>query len=157
MNRIIVFCSLLTVSFSAMSAPYWWMKKDDYNILGLYVNAGSDCLFDEEDLMNLAEGEYLRARIKPAGVTNNLMMTVDTLCMKIKNSDGSHGADAVNYNIFFTRRTYTPDEAWIRYGDITYRALYVVSEKHYPKKLMLNTIRDAVSEALTDYLKANME
>ena len=35
MNRIILLCAMLTVSFSVMAEPFWWMKKDDHNSLGL--------------------------------------------------------------------------------------------------------------------------
>ena len=98
------------------------------------------------------EGEYLRARIKRAVSYDNLMINVITVCMKI--IVGTHVGYALNSDTYFS----THDGSWIRYDDIRYGELAITGPNTgQAKTTMLNYIRDDVSEALTDYLKANME
>ena len=161
MNRIILLCAMLTVSFSVMAVPFWWMKKDDPNSLGLLVYADSACPFSTVDLKNMAEGEYLRARIKPtepaAFIDEAVFLRINTTCVAMKAGD-NHIGYAMSYNVFFATIIDTPNTAWMQYSDIGYDGLSVSGEgKEKAKTDLLNFVEESVSAALTDYLKANLE
>jgi hypothetical protein len=159
MNRIMLFCSLLTISFSAMSEPQYWMKKDDPNSLGLFVSADSECPFKKSDLEQLAEGEFLRARIKPTKNPYKLNITLTASCLKITQESGQHMGYALTYSIDFSIRMTEPNKALVAYEDsYAYGGILASgSNKGGAKTYFLTTIRESLSIAITDYLKANLE
>jgi len=155
MNRTILLCALLTVSFSVMAEPFWWMKKDDHNTLGLFVHAGSQCPFNKLDLKKAVEGEYLRARIKPSELlAEPLLLQVTTACLKLNLEGGIYMGYAMHNDVYFTTSIDT-QKTWLRYDDRSYGGMYMTGSQ--AKAYMLNQVQDDVSEALTDYLKANMK
>ena len=156
MDRIILLCAMLTVSFSVMAESQPWMKKDDPNSLGLYVMVGKKCPFDEEDLRDMAEGEYLRARIKPTGGITGLKITISALCQKVTMDGRNIGTNAA-FTLDFSTRTEFPDLTIVRYGPGVLSLLNLSQNKMEAKTKFLTMIRDQLNLALTDYLKANME
>ena len=162
MNRIIVFCSLLTISFGAMSEPQNWMKKEDPNSMGLFAYANGDCPFKIPDLKKQAEGEYLRARIKPTEDISKLSISILASCLEISQGTGlnkERRGYAMTYSIDFTIPMALPVPAYVSYRDsIVYGGIVVSgSNKGEAKTYFLTSIREDLSIALTDYLKANLE
>ena len=157
MNKIILFCSLLTISFSAMSEPQYWMKKDDPNSLGLFITVHKDCPFKERDLRKIAESEFLRARIKPTDDVENLFINISSVCVKQKNTYGQHVGYGMSCTIDFGIRMVLPVPAWVSYEGGSQGILTNGSSKGKAKTEFLDSLRGDISSALTDYLKANME
>ena len=157
MNKMILFCSLLTMSFSAMSEPQYWMKKDNPNSLGLFVMVSDKCPFKQSNLMKLAEGEFLRARIKPTDDMNDLNITIAAVCVKQTNTYGQHMGYGMSYSIDFSIRMVVPVPAYVNYAPNTFGILTNGSSKGKAKTEFLASLREDISSALTDYLKANME
>ena len=155
MNRIILLCAMLTVSFSVIAEPELWMKKDDPDSLGLWVEA-QGCPFDKKELRNMAEGEYLRARIKPTGGITGLKITISALCQKVTMDGRNIGTNAA-FTLDFSTRTEFPDLTIVRYGPGVLILLNLSQNKMEAKTKFLTMIRDQLNLALTDYLKANME
>lgn len=160
MSRVILCCVLLTVSFSLMAEPQKWMKKDDPNSLGLYVfhDYDYDCPFEQSELEKQAKGEYLRARIKPTRNPIDLNITIDTTCSATKNT----ADQLVGYNMYssieFKVKMTEPYASFVSLGGDYYSALITTGpDKDAAKTVFFTSFRDRLSEALTDYLKANFE
>lgn len=156
MNRIILLCAMLTVSFSVMAESQPWMKKDDPNSLGLYVMVGKKCPFDEEDLRDMAEGEYLRARIKPTDDINDLNITINLVCQK-STMGGRHIGTTAAYTIYFASRMFLPKSTYVNYEPGFFIVLTGSPNKMEAKTSFLDSIREELNIMITRYLKANME
>lgn len=157
MNRIILLCALLTHSFSVMAEPKYWMKKDNYNQLGLEVLAGGECPFTASELLKISEGEYLRARLKPTELTNDLGIYIHTNCIKVYNTKGRHEGYTIRYDINFAIKMTMPKIAYVHYDASRWGLQVTVRNEEEAKIDMLHMIRDAVGDSLTDYLKVNLE
>ena len=157
MDRIILLCAMLTVSFSVMAESQPWMKKDDPNSLGLDVNLGKDCPFDIKELRDMAEGEYLRARIKPTDDRNSLHITISALCDNIT-MDGKHIGTSSAYTIDFSTRVNFPD--YITYVDYIPDVFILINtgtKNNEAKTYFLNDIKESLNIMITSYLIANIE
>jgi hypothetical protein len=156
MNRTILLCAMLTVSFSVMAEPERWMKKDDPNTLGLFVMA-SDCPFDIKELRDMAEGEYLRARIKPTYDMSVLTITIKAVCLNSMTGGGRHIGTSAAYTIDFSAMMNFPDYTTVNYTPGAFSILNAGPNKMEAKTSFLTEIREDLNDLITDYLKANFE
>jgi hypothetical protein len=139
-------------SAQAVADPQTWMQRSDPNSLGLFVGLTDDCPITLEEVQSRAEGEYLRARIK---ATESLAfnLTVNIACMTTENQAGEMTGYVIAYEVRFG--TQTAAGANVLYELPDYGLL--LSGGMDEKKFYLDHIRDSVSNALTDYLKANFQ
>jgi hypothetical protein len=154
---ILFFLALLTISFSVMAEPQYWMKKDDYNQLSLDTVAGEECPFTSSDLRNMAEGEYLRARIKPAEFSGALGLSINTTCINIYDNKFRNEGYAIRWDVRFSIRMTMPHIGWVYLAPSNKGIQLTAKGKEEAKALFLDTIRDDLSEALTGYLRINLE
>jgi hypothetical protein len=157
MDRIILLCAMLTVSFSVMAESQPWMKKDDPNSLGLYVDiTGKDCPLDRKELKDMVEGEYLRARIKPTDDINDLNISINLLCQK-STMGGRHIGTTAAYTVYFASRVFLPKSTYVNYEPGFIIVLTGSPNKMEAKTSFLDSIREEINIMITRYLKANME
>lgn len=143
-------CFLLLGAFSVNASAQSWMKQDNPDSLGLYVRVSDDCPITKEELTKRIEGEFLRARIKPTR-SLSLNITVEVLCLSIaQGSSNTVRGHAVNYGIRFGA---TMEVNHFLYDGPNHGSLLIVPKGS--NQYLLDAIRDSVSNALTDYLKAN--
>lgn len=146
-NRIILF-PLLLFAGTAIAEPQDWMKQENPNELALWVSVSSDCPFTREEILNGTEGEFLRARIKPVLSGAGFNLTVAIHCMKVETQGGSHIGFATFSDVRFGRGLFLYDVPW-------YGGLYTIGPDGASK--VKNVVEEIVSNALTDYLKANFQ
>jgi hypothetical protein len=140
------------VSAQAVADPRPWMKQSDPNSLGLFIGMTDDCPMTLEELKSLAEGEFLRARIKQ---TESLAfnLTANIACMTTENHGGETTGYAVSYEVRYG--TQMPSGGNVLYEIPDYGVLLIGGPDE--KKFYLDHIRDSIADALTDYLKANFQ
>jgi hypothetical protein len=145
---------LLAALFStqAVAEPETWMKRSNPNSLGLFVGTTDDCPMTLDEVQELGESEYLRARIKP---TESLAfnLTANISCMTTENQNNEMTGYAISYEIRFGTQTSVGDNVLYEFPD--YGALLIGPPED--KRFYLDHIRDSFSRALTDYLKANFK
>lgn len=152
MFRPILVALLFLVGSETYAAPQDWMKQDNPNELGKFVAvANDDCSITQEELNKAVDGEFLRARIKPV-TSFSLHLNVELTCIKVKNMNNSVLGVAMNYRVMFGT---LKGASFVSYEAATYGNLQISSSES--KEYRLNSVRNAVSNALTDYLKANFE
>lgn len=142
---------LVFVSCAAFAQGNAWMKQKDPNSLGLFVAVDEECPFSEEEVTNVLEGEYLRARIKP---TQSLVLniTVSVTCVLIEDDESVMGYAVSKQVRFGTRLT---NGSLVLYEMPDYGSLDIGGTDS--KRFLMNSISDAVSSAITDYLKVNFQ
>lgn len=152
MLRLILSALLLVVNSYSFAEPQLWMKQENPDELGTFTSVlSSDCSITREELKQTVEGEFLRARIKPISSTS-LHLTVELVCINVKSGSGSPLGTAMSYRVDFGTMI---DGSFVNYDSGSYGNLMVAGKNG--KQYQLDSVRNAVSEALTDYLKANYE
>lgn len=143
---------ILLLGSQCYAAPKEWMKQDNPNELGTFTSVlSSDCSITSEELTQTVEGEFLRARIKPI-VTTSLHLTVELICINVESGSGSPLGTAMYYRVDFGKMK---DGSFVNYDSGSYGNLMVAGKNG--KQYQLDSVRNAVAKALTDYLKANFE
>lgn len=127
-----------------------WMKKENSSELGLYVDTHTSCPFSNADIKNLIEGEFLRARIKPTADLD-LYLQISVTCMNAESGSRQLGY-AVHYDIIFG--TLTANYGLMHHASPSYGSMLLGGMNDI--SFLKNAIRDSASNALTDYLKANL-
>lgn len=148
------FSILLMLLLSNVYAdPQPWMKRENPNELGLFVSTTPECPFTEADITSMAEGEYVRARVKPTeDISWNLTLTVE--CMTTSVSERQVGwAMVVNLRFGTSLRPFV----FVLYEGANYGTLAVGPDDTSGTLYLRNIVKAQVEEALTDYLKANIE
>lgn len=145
----LLIASLLMFSASAHSDNtrlFEYLKVDDFPALDMYVSASAECPFTSDDLWAKVEGELLRARLEYEPLANR-NITIRARCIAIE-----QGSATLGHAIFLS----------IRYGhdlfvyDRELGNLYIYSKSTSPSKV-LSDFSDRVTDALTLYLKANLD
>ena len=150
MRFFTVLALLMLISSPAYSQEAW-MKRENMNELGLYTNVGSDCPFSNAEIKDLADGEFLRARISPIrSLDFNLNITVH--CMVPTNSSGTPRGNVVFYEIRYGTQIGPFENVLYETPDYGSMMIGGTDSKQY----FLDNIREDINEALTDYLRANM-
>lgn len=129
-----------------------WLKQADPNNLGLFVSVDKTCPFSKETLTEKIEGEFLRARIRP---TKSLFLnlTVYVNCLSNLDRNGAPLGYTAAYQIFFGTRLPSGVDVLYESPDRGGVATTGKGEGQY----LVNAIGEGASEALTAYLKANLQ
>lgn len=145
---------LLLWSHSIFAEPKPWMKQLNPNSLGLFAGISSQCPFQESDIVNRIEGEFLRARLKP---TKSLRfnLTIYVRCMSVENRGGNLMGHVVSYEIRYGSQM--PNGENVLYESPNHGSMLIGSTDAESNQYFINAIKDGVSMSLTDYLKANFE
>jgi hypothetical protein len=146
-----IFPALLVFTGIAHADPQPWMKQEDPNSLGLYVTVNTDCLFTEQELTEVAEGEFLRSRIK-ATRSLDLNLTINIICMKVTSKNSSSLGSTVHYEIRYGTLL---SDGNVLYEIPNYGSMLVGDDSS--KQFFIGAIRESITKAITDYLKANFE
>ena len=130
------------------------MKQENPNELRLWVFVEDDCPFTQSDARSLAEGEFLRARIKP---TKDLKfyLDVDVSCLKrsrVTGASQTFSGYAIYADILFgTTGTFATQG--MSYNTPNHSVL--LTGRTNSAQFFKNGIEEQIEKALTDYLKAN--
>lgn len=145
---------LLLWPHSAFAEPKPWMKQINPNNLGLFVGVSSECPFQQADIANRIEGEFLRARLKP---TKSLIfnLTVYIRCMPVENNGGRLMGHVVSYEIRYGSQM--PNGEDVLYESPNHGSMLIGSTDAESNQYFIDKIKDSVSMSLTDYLKANFQ
>ncbi len=147
---LIFSCCTSIVSFAE---PRGYLKRPDFESLGLFVQVGT-CPFTEDELRGELKGEWLRARLK--GYDNFLTrsdylhLSVSVSCLSLESVGGNKTGVAMSYEIFFGTKI---KDSWLLH-DRDYGNL--ASSSLEGKNFLLTSIREGVSRALTEYLESNI-
>jgi hypothetical protein len=136
---------------AAASEPSPWLRQANLDSLGLFVFV-KDCPMPEESVTSMAEGEFLRARLKP---TRSLAMnlTVNVICSETETTEGRKIGYSAAYHISFGTRaagTNVLFEEPSAFGLLS-------GGPDGARKYFLEALREQVSDLLTDYLKENVK
>ena len=146
---LILSCCTSMVTFAE---PQGYLKRPDFETLGLYVSV-SYCPFTNDELTNKLKGEWLRARLKGYDTflsrTDGLHLSVTSSCLEAKVGDQLKGY-AVKYNINYATKI---NEQWMLFDD-SYGSLLVGGTD--AKSYFISSIAESVSKALTVYLESNI-
>jgi len=149
---VLVFVFMLMPPCIAFAESAAWLKQENPDSLGLYSGASNNCPFEKSKLQTILEGEFLRSRIKPSNSTL-LNLTVNVKCLPISNRGGSAMGYAIAYEVRYG--TKTANGEYVLYESPDHGSLLVGDKDS--SQFILDSIRDSVSESLTEYLKANVE
>ena len=135
----------------------------------LYAQSGNCPGSSYEDEV---DGELVRARIKPTsslfGAFNRLFLKVNVRCLEEQDRPGNY---LYEYDVYFAelasdddiissraQRLFEPFIAgyFLRLYDPSYGSFGQTGNKRSAESVIRESLRDAVSNALTDYLKANL-
>lgn len=152
MSKLIIFLMLIATSSVSLASTPQWMKTKDIDSLGLYVFVKESCPFSKAEVREKIEGEYLRARIKPTD-SIDLFIEVDVSCLDAQIADRSVGY-VVSYETSFG--TYFLDTIMM-YRFPQYGSLAVGNGDASSLDFFVNSIAESVEDALTDYLKVNLQ
>ena len=144
----------LSLSAIGWAEPKWWMKKEDPNSIYLSYAQGDACPGAYEDVVS---GALVRARMKrqPHWMAGELVLTVGVSCLKDDQDALVVYAITVKFGRFVINRQDDSDFDLALYDFTPYDVFGFVGKNHWEK--IRGYVRDAVEEALTDYLKANFD
>lgn len=135
---------LLTFTANAQSE-----YEKESSTLGIDLSVSPACSFTQADLHERIEGEFYRARLKPAK-NSKLDPTVDVLCVEVKNVSGVKTGHAISYEVRFR---FNGDGLKLLMDEPNYGQLVISGPDADAPYFLMNHIRDDVSLALTFFLK----
>ncbi len=150
----LMYVLLVILSTSAHSASTEWMRKEDPTSLGLYVLALNECPFSSNDVERRIEGEFVRAGIKPTKDTS-LFINVEYVCLPQQSVSGHIRGNSVSMDVKFG--TQHPNSAFVLYTSPIYGTLVHGGTGSDSAQYFINELTQRASNALTDYLMANLE
>lgn len=136
------------------------LKKNDPNVLYFTLFFDDDCPGTQSSYEETVEGELLRARIKPKSgwSYNETFLHTDVSCTNPDNRVVAYDI-SVHFGEFQRVSAPAPNELEFHmilhakpYGAFGFRSVYSTEEIERDLK---SSLRESVSEALTDYLRAN--
>lgn len=134
-----------------------YLEKADPDWLYFEIFFDDDCPGIEEAFENIVEGELLRARIKRQNGWrfNDLFLNVEVSCTPTKGSAAGYSLD-VQFAQYRRILDPAPDEYdfYMVYHGRKYGA-YGAHGTSVLEEQLRSRLRETVSDALTDYLKAN--
>lgn len=132
-----------------------WLVKDNFEeSLSLYTTVSEDCPITDAEIRSSAEGEFLRARLIPQ---NNPAFALDVSIECVPNRIGDR---TVGYTAHTWIRFSTFEGLEIGQRDyLKHResGLVTLGPDEADKAFLLNAIKTRVSDALTTYLRANLQ
>lgn len=122
--------------------------------LGLFTNVASACPFSVDQVYDVLEGEFLRARVKPS---DNLLfnLNVNVSCLAIINNAGKQTGYAVSYDIRYG--TKIEDGTNVLIETPQYGSMMIGGSDSGSSQFFIDGIKNSTSSALTDFLKMTME
>ncbi len=133
--------------------PQPWMKQEDPNSLGLFVFVYGECPFSKDEVNEIAEGEFLRSRISPTK-DMQLNLTLSISCLTEHFKSGEVRGVALASNLRFATRI---GGFHMLYEDPDYSTVLAAGPQADDKQFLLDSLRNDVGKAVTDYLRANFE
>ncbi|MYB62832.1 MAG: hypothetical protein F4X69_15855 [Gemmatimonadetes bacterium] len=141
------------------------LKKSDPDVLFMGTSIDNSCPGTERSYERIVEGEMLRARIKRTSIWNwyEIALNVNVSCHRDRSQRGT--MEVLTYSIFVTFLVFypvedpAPDE--LDFRQVVYLPSYVGSglsvnhDNAEEERVIHANLRNAVTNALTDYLKAN--
>lgn len=145
--------AVLAISPTPTTAdPAQWMKSGKPNELGLFVNSSERCPISTDQLREIVEGEFLRARIKP---TENLSLnlTVNLQCLSIETEGDTALGFAVKLDVQFGSYSIDHGIDNFLYDSPSFGGMFIdgIDSDRYTR----DGIRKNVGNALTAFLEAN--
>ncbi|WP_234496761.1 hypothetical protein [Vibrio maritimus] len=153
MKKLFVWVLAMTPLLSQASLPTW-LKTEKPKQLGLYVEVLNECMFDSSTLNKSIKGEFLRASIKPVE-SDKLYMNVQVVCLPQRSVNGSVRGNSTYVDIRFGTRH--ADGSYVLYDRPMYGTLMQGGTGSDSASYFVDEITRRASNALTDYLMANME
>ena len=144
----IITISMLSVNAIAADRPQWFydaIKVENPNQLAYFVEMDKNCPFNKETLNDTVDGVLIRSRIKPLKenifVPGHIYLSLDVSCLKLKQTN-----PVFSIQLYFAR--YKPYPAILikrGFGSIGIG----------PSDFILQTFKEKVERAVTEYIKAN--
>ena len=154
MKKVLLAVLMLVFSGNTCAEiPDWYyqaIKKENPNELAYWVGT-NECPVTKEEIEKIADGVFIRSRIKPlndefAFLEGSLLLVIDINCVEVEQGGVKEGVWAARYDVRFGQFNVMPATSY----PIDFGAVGLSN-----KESILSNVKKYIENAMTAYIKAN--